>query len=153
MRAKMTGPVPHAVITLGVIVLVGGIAGLIYSAGQDLMEVPGASVGAFIHLNPLGSWVSIALGSLTIVSGALRSRMLALSAAVGFLACVILVTFGANRPTNPLGGTASTVGFYLGPAAGLLALVLAERAADRAEEDDRDTSIEAGGHADRGDTP
>ncbi len=46
--------------------------------------------------------------------------------------CVVLVTFGANRPTNLLGGTASTVGFHLGPAAGLLTLVLAERAALRA---------------------
>jgi len=128
----MTEPVRRAVIVVGAIVLIGGIAGLIVSSGQDLTEPRGARVGALMHLNPLGSWVSIALGVLTIVGGVLRSHAAVLAASVGLFVCVVFVTFGANRPTNPLGGTASTVSFYLGPAAGLLALVLAERAAQQA---------------------
>lgn len=131
MNATMIEPVRRAVIIVGAIVLVGGIAGLIYSSGQDLTEPQGARVGAFMHLNPLGSWVSIALGALTVVAGVLRSRALTFVACLGLMICVVMVAFGANRSTNPLGGTASTVGFHLGPAAGMLALVLAERAAGR----------------------
>lgn len=133
---KMTEPVRRAVIVVGAIVLIGGIAGLIVASGQDFTEAEGARVGALMHLNPLGASVSIALGVLTVVGGVLRSHVVVLVASVGLLVCVLLVTVGANRPTNLLGGTASTVGFHLGPAAGLLALVLAERAARQASSSD-----------------
>lgn len=129
----MSEPVRRAVLAVGLLVLIGGVAGLIVSSGQDLTEARGARVGAFMHLNPLGSWVSVGVGVLTVVAGVQRSRTLVLASALGFAICVVLVTIGANRSFNPLGGTASTVAFHLGPAAGLLALALAERAAEQAD--------------------
>jgi hypothetical protein len=132
----MTDTTRRAVLVLGAIAILGGLAGLVVSSGQAFTEPRGARVWELMHLNPLGSWVSIRLGALPLLAGWQRSRVIALVAAAGFLAAVLAVTFGANRPTNPLGGTASTVGFYLGPGAGLLALALAERAAAGATTDD-----------------
>jgi hypothetical protein len=121
----------RAVLTIGVLIVVGGIAGLITSAGQAFTEPDGARVASLMHLNPLGSWVSVALGLLTLAAGLRRSRSLALLAGVAALVGVAVVTAGANRPVNLLGGTASTVAFFLGPGVALLSLVLAERAAER----------------------
>jgi hypothetical protein len=132
----MSDTTRRAVLALGAIAVLGGIAGLWASSGQAFTEPRGARVWELMHLNPLGSWVSIALGTLTLLAGWLRSAVVALIAAVGLLVCVLAVTFGANQATNPLGGTASTVGFYLGPGVGLLALVLAERAATDVPIDD-----------------
>ncbi len=130
--ATMSESTRRAVVVLGVLTLLGGIAGIVYSAGQSFTAPGGARVGELMHLNPLGSWVSIGLGGLTIVAGWRRSITLAFVAVAGFAACVVAVTLGANRDVNPLGGTASTVGFHLGPGVGVLALALAERAASRA---------------------
>lgn len=132
----MTDATRRAVLALGVLTVVGGLAGLVVSSGQAFTEPRGARVWELMHLNPLGSWVSIGLGALTLLAGWLRSAAVALLAAAGALAAVLAVTFGANQTTNPLGGTASTVGFFLGPGVGLLALVLAERAAGAATNDD-----------------
>lgn len=133
MQTSMSTPVRRAVIVLGALVVLGGVLGLVASSGQPLTEPRGARVFELMHLNPLGSWISIGLGAIAIAAGILRAHLLALVAAVGLLVCVVLVTFGANRPTNLLGGTASTVGFHLGPGAGLLMLSVAERAAHRGE--------------------
>lgn len=133
IQTAMSEPVRRAVIVLGALILLGGVLGLVASSGQSLTEARGARVVELMHLNPLGSWISIGLGAIAIAAGILRSHLLALIASAGLLVCVVLVTFGANRPTNALGGTASTVGFHLGPAAGLLILSLAEHAAQQTD--------------------
>ncbi len=125
----MSDATRRAVFTLGVIALVGGLAGLIYSSGQDLTASRGERVGEFMHLNPLGSVTTIILAVGTLAAGWRRSLVLTSAASAGFWLCVALVTLQANRVPNLLGGTASTVAFHLGLAAGLLALALAERAA------------------------
>lgn len=129
----MSDATRRAVLALGVIALVGGIAGLAYSSGQDLTAPRGARVGEFMHLNPLGSIISIVLALVALAAGWWRSHGLTLAASAGFWACVVLVALQANREPNLLGGTASTVAFHLGLAAGLLALALSERAAQRVD--------------------
>lgn len=119
-------------LVLGALVLLGGIGGLAASAGQELTAPDGTRVGDLHHLNPLGSVVTIGLAVLTLVAGAIRSRSLVLLAGGLFAVGVVLVALGAERPVNPLGGSASTAGFFLGPAAALLALGLSEHAAAQA---------------------
>jgi hypothetical protein len=123
----------RALLGLGTIVLVAGIAGLVVSWGQAFTEPDGARIGSLLHLNPLGSLVSIGLGTLAIVAGLRRNHPASLVAAAGLLIAAALVVVGANRSVNPLGGTASTLALFLGAGVGVLTLTLAARAARRAD--------------------
>ena len=123
----MTGDRAHrAVAALAALGLVAGLSGLCAALldGQSLLESPGARVGAFHHLNPLGGIVTTALAALALVAGLTRGRMLTLVAAAGFAVAAAITVLGSALGASPLGGTAATVAVFLGLGGGLAACAL-----------------------------
>jgi hypothetical protein len=121
----VTGRVRTAALVLGVVGVVGGVLGFLESAGQPFTAPEGARVGALFHLNPLGSAVAVALGAVTLAGAWSRQRAVTLAASAGWLVAALLTVAQAGREVNLLGGTGSTLAFFLGLGAGLLALAIA----------------------------
>jgi hypothetical protein len=115
--------VRRAIIVLGVLGLLAGVAGTVIAlrAGLSLAETSGARVGFFHHTNPLGGLVSVALASIALLGGLRQLRALVLLAGAGFTAAALsVVVGGAVRELNVLGGTGSSLSVYLGLGVGLL---------------------------------
>lgn len=125
-------PVRRAVLVLGALALAGGLGTLLIGLfeGQALLADRGARLGALMHLNPLGALVSTALACATLAAGALRSRMLVRVASAGWLLAALQVIAQSGRDPNVLGGTASTLAFFLAMGAGLAAIGLAPASRD-----------------------
>ncbi|MBA2316825.1 MAG: hypothetical protein H0V93_03465 [Euzebyales bacterium] len=132
----MTGDrVRRAVLALAALGLVAGLSGLgaALLEGQSLLESPGARVGAFHHLNPLGGIVTTVLAALALVAGLTRSGMLALVSAAGFAAAAAVTVLGSALGASSLGGTAATVAVFLGLGGGLAACALTPERAARSD--------------------
>jgi hypothetical protein len=113
----------RAVLVLGVLGLVSGVAGLIYSAGEPFAGA-GTRLGAFMSFNGLGAVVTLALAVLSLVAGVAGRRPLVLAAGVGHLLGALLVVVGLGLGVRLLGGNGSTLSYFLGLGFGLLALGL-----------------------------
>lgn len=121
----MRGGVRTAALVLAGLGALGGVLGFLFASGQPLTAPEGARVGELFHLNPLGAIVSVALGAAALAGAALGRRALVLTASAGWLVAAILTVLQSGREVNLLGGTASTLAFFLGIGAGLLALAIA----------------------------
>ena len=127
MTELLTDPVVRrTVLVLGVLALVSGLGTLTLglAEGQELLAERGVRLGTLMHLNPLGSLVTIALAGVTIGAALARSRVLLLGASGGWLVAVAQTIAQSGRDPNVLGGTASTLAFFLAMAASLAAIGL-----------------------------
>lgn len=121
----MRGGVRTAALVLGGVGVLGGVLGLVGAIGQPFTAPEGDRIGALFHLNMLGAVVSVLLGAVALAGAALMQRAVVLAASAGWLAAAILTVLQSGREVNLLGGTASTLAFFLGIGAGLLALAIA----------------------------
>ena len=140
MSGLMADPtVRRAVLVLGGLALVAGLSTLLLGLadGQPFLATQGVRLGTLMHLNPLGALVTVALAVLTLAAGAVRSRLLVQLAAASWLLAALQVVAQGGREPNVLGGTASTLAFFLAMAAGLAAIGFTPDAGDRVEEKER----------------
>lgn len=144
----MTGGVRVAAMVLGALGVLGGVLGFAASSGQPFTAAEGVRIGELFHLNPLGSAVSVALGLVALAAGLLRQRTVVLAASAGWLIAALLTGAQSGREVNLLGGTASTLAFFLGLGAGLLALAIApEEATPEETTPEQAASVGVGGAA------
>ena len=130
MNAPLIDPgIRRSVLILGFVALVAGAATLVLALaeGQPLLASRGVRLGTLMHLNPLGGVVTVALSAATLVAGAVGSPRLIQIAAGAWCVAAVQVIAQSGREPNVLGGTASTLAFFLALGAGLAALGFAPR--------------------------
>jgi len=110
-------PLDRAAVALGT---AGVLLVLMTPLGGDPWELVQVGVGAAV--------VTALLGALAVVGGRTARVPLVLAAGGGYLAAALLQLSQFGRDTNWLGGNGSTVSYFLGLGAGLLAVALARRA-------------------------
>lgn len=133
----MTGGIRTAALVLGVLGVLGGVLGLLFASGQPFTAAEGTRIGELFHLNTLGAIVSVVLGAVTLAGATLGRRVVVLAASAGWLLAALLTVLQSGGEPNLLGGTASTLAFFLGIGGGLgmLAIAPAETRADGAATD------------------
>jgi hypothetical protein len=118
--------VRRSVLLLGCLALLSGLGTLVMglAEGQEFLATRGVRLGTLMHLNPLGSLATIALAGMTIGAALGRSRVLLLGASAGWLLAVVQCIVQSGRDPNVLGGTASTLAFFLAMTASLAVIGL-----------------------------
>jgi hypothetical protein len=109
-------PLDRAAVALGA---AGVLLVLMAPVGGDPWELVQVGLGAAV--------VTAVLGALAVVGGRTARAAVVLAAGAGYVAAALLQLAQFGRDTNWLGGNGSTVSFFLGLGAGLLAVALARR--------------------------
>ncbi len=105
----------RAAAVLGVVSLVGAAAGRL------------KGTFGFIHLGHHGYLVVLILGLLAAVAGWFGLRILVVVTGAAYFVAAVVQALLIGRHSDPFGGDGSTVAFWLGLGAGLLAVGLTPR--------------------------
>jgi len=123
----------QAVGILALIAVVIGVLTLIAARNAPFALAGGVRLWRLLHMNMLGSVLTLGAGGLGIVAWRRRSVGLTLAAGVSFsvLALATLVTLGSDA--NFTGGRGDTFAFYLAMALGPLAIALTPEVQDQTD--------------------
>ena len=120
----MSGTRRRAVITIGVIAIVIGLAGSLNGATSPVFEVPGRSLFRFMAINLFGGLFSVAVGILAIVAARRARTTLLLWCGAAFVVAALVNLVGIDRSFNVFGGHASLASVFLCFGTGLVAIAL-----------------------------
>ena len=120
----MSGRRAQVVGILALTAVVVGLLTLIAARNAPFALAGGVRLWRLVHMNMLGSVLTLGAGALGVVAWRRRSAGLALAAGAAFsvLALATLVTLGSDA--NFTGGRGDTFAFYLAMALGPLAIAL-----------------------------
>jgi hypothetical protein len=113
------GGVDRAVVTLGVVSLLGAAASRV------------TGTFGFVHMGHHGWLVAVVGGLLATAAGWLGWRWAVVLAGAGNVVLAVVQALLIGRSADPFGGDGSTVSFWLGLGVGLLATALTPRPAPR----------------------
>lgn len=125
-RAQVVGVLALVAITVGVLTLVA-------SRNEPFALAGGVRLWRLVHMNMLGSVLTLGAGVLGVVAWRRRSVGITLATGASFsmLALATLVTLGSDA--NFTGGRGDTFAFYLAMAIGPLAIALTPEVQDAPE--------------------